>query len=51
MKLVIYDWYLMHIKKPHCTLCGQVATLRTDSGKWICENCAESMNDLGIEHD
>ena len=51
IELFFYDWYLLHIKKPHCSLCGQVATLRNDNGTWICDDCAEFMNDLGIEHD
>lgn len=45
------DLYLIHIKKPRCSLCGQVATLQNDDGSWICDDCAQFMNDLGIEHD
>lgn len=51
LHLWIHDWYLIHIKKPHCSLCGQVATLRNVDGSWICDECAQFMNDLGIDHD
>lgn len=51
IKLFFRDWYLLHIKKPHCSLCGQVATLQNDNDTWVCDDCAEFMNDLGIEHD
>lgn len=51
IELFFYDWYLLHIKKPHCSLCGQIAILRNDNGSWICEKCAEAMNDLGTEQD
>lgn len=50
IELFFYDWYLLHIKKPHCSLCGQIAILRNDNGSWICKECAEVMNDLGIEN-
>ncbi len=49
IKLWIWDFYLIHIKKPHCALCGQVAILQNDDGSWICEQCAQAMNDLGKE--
>ncbi|MEF7407932.1 hypothetical protein V4W88_08325 [Pediococcus acidilactici] len=50
MNLFLRDWYLRHVKKPRCSLCGQIATLRNDNGSWICKECAEVMNDLGIEN-
>lgn len=49
--ILIRDLYLIHIKKPRCSLCGQVATLQNTDDSWICDDCAQSMNDLGIEHD
>lgn len=30
--ILIRDLYLIHIKKPRCSLCGQVATLQNDDG-------------------
>lgn len=49
IKLWVWDFYLIHIKKPHCALCGQVAILQNDDGSWICEQCAQAMSDLGEE--
>lgn len=51
IKLWIWDFYLIHIKKPHCALCGQVAILQNDDGSWICVDCAQVMSDLGEEYD
>lgn len=49
IELFFYDWYLLHIKKPHCPLCGQIATLRINKNTWICENCAQEQSELGGE--
>lgn len=51
IQLFFYDWYLLHIKKPKCSLCGHISTLQNDDGTWICDVCADVMNDLGIERD
>lgn len=45
VRLAVNDFYLRHIKKPRCALCGQVATLQNSNGSWICEQCAQSMSD------
>lgn len=50
MLLSLYDWYLRHIKKPHCIVCNEIATLRLDElDTWICENCAQIQSELGGE--
>lgn len=49
--ILIRDLYLIHIKKPRCSLCGQVATLQNDDGSWICDNCAQSMSEFGGQYD
>lgn len=46
IELFFYDWYLLHIKKPHCSLCGQVATLKVNKEIWICENCTQIQSEL-----
>ncbi len=51
LNLFFRDFYLLHIKKPRCSLCGQVATLQNTDGSWVCDDCAQEMNDLGIERD
>lgn len=51
VELFFYDWYLRHIKKPYCSLCGQVATLRINKNTWICENCAQIQSELASEEE
>lgn len=51
IKLFFYDWYLLHIKKPHCSLCGDVAILQNENGSWICDDCAEFMSEAGMENE
>ncbi|MBY4581306.1 hypothetical protein KM192_00940 [Pediococcus pentosaceus] len=50
IKLFFYDWYLLHIKKPHCSLCGQIATLKVNKKDWICETCAQIQSELSSEN-
>lgn len=51
IELFFYDWYLLHIKKSHCSLCEQVATLRINKDTWICENCAQIQSELASEEE
>lgn len=47
----IMIYFLLKMKKPHCVICGDVAILKLSKNRYICENCANSMNDIGIEKD
>ncbi|WP_164506318.1 MULTISPECIES: hypothetical protein [Levilactobacillus] len=44
-------FYLRHIKKPQCIICGEVGTLKVGDHQYICESCAEIMNEIGNDRD
>ena len=40
------------MKKHECVVCHKKnATLELDDDKWICEDCAQYMSDMGTEYD
>lgn len=51
IELFFYDWFLLHIKKPKCSLCGRISTLQNNDGSWICDYHAEIMNEMGLERE
>lgn len=51
IELFFYDWYLRHIKKPKCFICGRISTLQNYDGSWICDYHAEVMNEMGLERE
>lgn len=51
VELFFHDWYLLHIKKPKCPICGNISILQNENGTWLCDDCAEFMNDMGIERE
>lgn len=51
VQIQINCWYLIHVKKTKCCICGEPAVLLIDSGEYICEDCAQICGEINDEKD